>query len=195
VQATPLPGKFTPAPGVSPTPPCSQLPIRGFGKVWSDQAWARDLVGCASYSIEKGMKFQAQRFERGVMIWSDADIWVNRNVVWVLFSDDQTYARIPDTYDPGMAEPTPLTPPKGKLEPRGRLGKAWREGGGVKDRLGWAIEPPTSGGGAYQEFDRGLMYWIPFKADDRWIYVLTQYWPCPPCGPRIDWAAYLDTWQ
>jgi hypothetical protein len=42
------------------------------------------------------------------------------------------------------------------------------------------------------------MYWIPFTTavgEDRWIFALSRYVVCPPCGPRLDWAAYRDTWQ
>ncbi len=196
----PLP---TPAPTATPPPPptpgteppdttCTEFPIRGFGKVWNENKSARDMVGCTSYTVEKGMKFLAQRFERGVMFWTDANFYDNRGVVWVLFTDNYTYARVADTYSQGEAEPTPQSPPEGKLEPRGKLGKAWREGAGVQKRLGWAIAPEVSGNGSWQEFERGLMFWIPFGADRR-IYVLGRWYPWPPGGRRNDWLEFIDT--
>lgn len=193
VPPTPPP---SPVPGVSPTPPCFRVPIRGFGKVWDENPAARALVGCP-YAIELGMGYEAQRFEGGVMFWTDADFYDNRAVVWVLFADDSTYARVPDTWMSGQAEPTPLTPPGGLYEPRGRLGKAWREGAGVRNRLGWAIETVQQGRGAWQGFDRGYMFWLVYRAgaadEERWIYVLGTYYPCPPCGSRNDWLKFVDT--
>lgn len=194
---TPLPSPYpppTPTPSGAPLDTtCTAFPIRGFGKVWTENKSARELVGCTSYQNEKGMKFLAQQFEHGVMFWTDASFYENKGVVWVLFADNGTYARVPDTYAQGEAEPTPLSPPEGKLEPRGKLGKAWREGAGVQKRLGWAIAPEVSGNGAWQEFERGLMFWIPF-GDDRRIYVLGRWNPYPPGGSRNDWLGFVDTW-
>jgi len=196
IPPTPMMPTYPP-PGITPTPPCFQVPIRGFGKVWDENPSARALVGCP-YMTEQGMRYEAQRFEGGVMFWTDADFYDNTGIVWVLFSDDGTYARVPDTWF-GGPEPTPLSPPKGLYEPRGRLGKAWREGAGVRDRLGWAIEPVQQGNGAWQGFDRGYMFWIVYRQglpdQERWIYVLSTYYPWPPGGSRNDWLKFVDTWE
>jgi len=196
--ATPAP-TATPSPLLSPTPPCIKFPRRGFGKVWYENESARDLVGCASYSVEEGMHYLAQRFERGLIFWTDADFYENLRVAWVLFGDDMTYARVPVTWAEGQPEPPPLTPPEGFYEPRGCLGQAWREGAGVRERLGWAVGPEQSGGGAWQEFDRGFMFWIVYNRDtpdeEKIIYVLAAYWPWPPGGRRNDWLEFVDTWE
>lgn len=189
-----LPPPATPTilayPPPRPTSMCPWLPVRAFGKVWSEQVPARELAGCPVRETDERMSFEAQRFEHGVMLWTDARYWEDRSVVWVLFSDDSTYARIPDTWMPGFEEPTPLSPPDGLHEPRGRLGKAWREGAGVRARLGWAVEPPVSGSGAWQLFNHGLMFRIPYQTAptrDWWIYVLSH--------SRNAWAAFADTWE
>lgn len=141
----------------------------------------RLYVGCPSYPRdEKAVKFEAQRFERGVIFRTDSTDYWDAGYVFVLFGDNGTFTRISDTWVQGQSEPLPPTPPSGLYEPRGRLGKAWRKGAGVKDRLGWAIESVKSGQGAWQRFERGFMYWIPYKAgtpqemEDRWIYVLAN---------------------
>ena len=145
------------------------------------------------------------------MLWIDQPgfSW-ERGVVLVLFQDNMTFARVSDTWEPGQPEPSPQTPPQGLYEPRERFGKAWREGAGVKDRLGWAIELEKKGGawspnpadalnGAAQGFLRGLMYWIPYKAgtasytEDRWIYVLATL--KSDRSPGNSWLAFPDTWR
>ena len=149
--------------------------------------------------------FVVQRFERGVMLCiQQSGFGWEWGVVLVLFQDDMTFARVSDTWRAEQPEPSPQVPPAGLYEPQGRFGKVWREGAGVKDRLGWSIEPEKKGGpwssdpakalnGAAQGFQRGVMYWIPYKAgtpqyrDDRWIYVVTT--------TRYRWLAFTDTWQ
>ena len=200
---TPLPPTATSTPSPTPTiPACYVVPVRGFGKVWSEHPEAREYVGCPSYpKNEQGVDFIAQRFKGGVMFWTSSQSWFDRGNIIVLFRSNGTYVRIPDTWAPGQPEPTPMTPPAGLYEPRGRLGKAWREGlgGGIRQELGWAIEPERRGRGAWQAFERGFMYWIPYKPpDDRWIYVLSIRWPSPPAGsgkPRNDWLEFLDTFR
>ncbi len=199
-SATPTPAKPPPSstPLPTPTPPCVLVPKRGFGKVWYENESARKLLGCA-HGMEKGMNYLAQRFEHGVIFWTDADFYENLGVAWVLFRDDMTYARVHVAWTEGQLEPTPLAPPKGFYEPRGRIGQAWREGAGVRKRLGWAIEPEQSGRGAWQAFDRGFMFWIVYNRgtpeEERMIYVLAAYKPWPPGGPRNDWLEFVDTWK
>lgn len=192
---TPIP---SPTPLPTPTPPCVRFPRRGFGKVWHENESARDLVGCAYYD-EEGMNYMARRFEHGVIFWTDADFYENLGVAWVLFRDNMTYTSVPVTWTEGQPEPSPLAPPEGFYEPHGRIGQAWREGAGVRERLGWALETEQSGGGAWQEFDRGFMFWIVYNQgtpdEERMIYVLAAYWPWPPGGRRNDWLEFVDTWK
>jgi hypothetical protein len=104
--------------------------------VWNDQLRVQDLVGCAGYSDEKGMRFEAQRFENGAMIWTDADMWDNQGVVWVLFEDAGTYSRVPDGYRSGEAEPEPLAPRRTNSS----RADGWARPGvrGPASKTGWA---------------------------------------------------------
>jgi len=215
---TPLPPTATPKP---PTPiptatptlePCYIVPIRGFGKVWDENPSARAYVGCPYYSREKGMDFIAQRFQHGVIFWMtgpDYPTW-EQGSAYVLFRDNGTFIRVPVSWGTGQPAPipTPTSPPTEPFEPLGNLAEVWREGPGVKTRLGLAVEAEKSGNGAWQEFWSGWMFWIPYKQGtpddmpgkpfeqrDRWIYVLADYWPYPPGGVRNDWLEFLDTWQ
>jgi hypothetical protein len=109
----------------------------------------------------------------------------------VLFANDGTATRIQDRYDQSRPDPIATeTPPQGLYTPSGRLGLVWREGAGVRDRLGWAIEPLRQGTGAWQGYAGGSMAWVAFQqgtpqdVDDRWIYVVSN-------GNR--WLTYKDT--
>jgi hypothetical protein len=151
--------------------------------------------------------YTVQRFERGVMLRVEqvAFDW-ERGAILVLFQDDMTFVRVSDAWKRDLPEPLSQVPPSGKYEPRAPFGKVWREGAKMKDRLGWAIESAKEGGpwspepakalnGASQGFERGVMYWIPFKAgtpdylEDRWIYVLNTG------GSTQRWLAFPDTWR
>jgi len=192
--------------------PCHVAPIRGFGKVWDENPSARAYVGCPYYSREKGMECIAQRFEHGAVFWMtgpDYPTW-QQGYAYVLFGDDGTFIRVPVSWgaERPAPMPTPAATPTEPFEPQGNLAEVWREGPGVKRRLGLALEPEKSCNGAWQEFSRGWMFWIPyrqgtpddvpgkpFEQRDRWIYVLAWYWPYPPGGSRNDWLQFLDTWE
>jgi hypothetical protein len=209
----PIGGVITSVAEISSQPPsvetpCTVLPVRGLGKVWYEYRIVRDYVGCAaSYTRERAVPFSAQRFEGGTMLWIPWAYWEDWNHVLVLFNDDGSYQRVPDSWDPETPDPAPTAAPSGKIEPRGRFGKVWREAPSVRQRLGWAIEPEKLGGawdqdpklalnGSWQEFTNGRMYWIPYKAgtpsyaEDRWIYVLAA------SGSYAGkWLAFSDTFK
>ena len=190
--------------------PCHIAPIRGFGKVWDERRSARAYVGCPYYTQEKGMDFIAQRFQQGGIFWVSGPDYRTLDYAYVLFSDDATYIQVPVGWgaEPPVPMPSPTAVSTEPFEPEGNLAEVWREGPGVKRRLGLALGPERRGDGAWQEFSRGRMFWIPYKQGtpedavdkpfeqrDRWIYVLTEYWPYPPGGKRNDWLAFLDTWE
>lgn len=175
--------------------------MRGFGKVWAEHQEVRDYVGCPWYPwTERAIGFTAQRFEGGIIFYTDLTGWFEENAVFVLFRDNMTWAKV---IVPSWAQPEPIeTPPAGRYAPQGRIAYAWQQGAGVRARLGWAIEPEKSGrvddgtNGAWQAFERGYMYWIPWNLpDDRYIYVLSTYYPYPPGGARYDWLEFKDTWN
>jgi hypothetical protein len=150
---------------------CDNVPVRGFGKVWADHTEVKQGLGCPySYyycyggtcSGEQAMVSAVQRFERGSMIWVNRPTWEGTQWVYVLFSDG-TYQRFVDTFRDGDPESDPsIVPPEGLYQPIRGFGKVWREGTGaqVRERLGWATEPEQGGDGAWQSFERGLMFWI-----------------------------------
>ncbi|HUS17192.1 MAG TPA: hypothetical protein VM536_19520, partial [Chloroflexia bacterium] len=80
--------------------------------------------------------------------------------VFTLF-DDGTYQHFDDKYVPGQPAVCSPTAPKGFVVPQGSFNKVWCEGTGarVRERLGWATDLEKSGDGAWQMFDRGIMYW------------------------------------
>ncbi|HLF09071.1 MAG TPA: hypothetical protein VI789_06980 [Dehalococcoidia bacterium] len=192
----------TPTTG-GPASSCASLPIRGFGKVWAEQADARALVGCPAQR-EVGTIFEAQRFERGLLVWQeyidDPSPFPPRGTILVLFDDDGSVARLADRWSATMPEPTPAgVAPAGLVQPSGRLGLAWREGAGLQSRLGWAIEPVRKGSGAWQGFTLGELVWIPFQqgtaldVEDRWLYAVSNAPTGQAAGPQ--WLAYKDTFR
>lgn len=81
-----------------------------------------------------------QRFQRGVMLWSQAE-----DRIYVLFDDDQNPAwqAYQDRFDEGedpSSDPD-IEPPEGLYEPVRGFGLVWREAPNVRERLGWAVEP------------------------------------------------------
>ena len=199
---SPRPTTPPPVTFASPTPPCQEAPVRGFGQVWFESQAARDYVGCPSYPREeRGVDFTAQRFDKGVILYTSASGWFDKDAVVVLFQDDGTWLKF---IVPGNAQPEPIkdTPPAGHFLPQGRIGYVWQQGAGVRSRLGWPIETEKSGkvanntNGAWQAFERGYMYWIPYgQPDDRWIYVVATYYRWPPGGARNHWLVFKDTWN
>jgi hypothetical protein len=202
----PTPVVPLPTPTVAPPQPaCAYLPVRGFGRLWSSNAQVQAALGCPTYPTQDmPVVFLAQRFQGGVMLWTEAE----PGFVYALFRDQMKYIAVPDTWREGEAEP-PEAAPQGFYTPTGRLGKAWREGTGVRQRLGWALEAQKVGGGwvpdpaaarngAWQSFMYGTMVWIPYKAgsaeymSDRWMYIVTKNYPFPPGGSRNDWMEFLE---
>jgi uncharacterized protein with LGFP repeats len=177
-----------------------ELPVRGFGKVWAENQSARDYLGCPSYpKSEAGVDFTAQRFENGVIFFTSASGYFDKDSALVLFGDNKTWNKV---VAPSDASPAPIgAPPAGKFAPAGRIGWVWQQAAGVRTRLGWAIAPEKLGkiadgsNGAWQTFSRGYMYWIPWaQPSDLSIYVVANYNAYPPGGSRNDWLEFKDTW-
>lgn len=172
--------------------------VGGFGKIWTEKQSARDYVGCP-IGAEKGIDFTAQRFENGVIFFTNAADSFGKDAVLVLFRDDGTWSQ--SNVASGAAPSGIGTPPAGKFAPTGRIGWLWQNGANVRARLGWALAPEKTGkygdpsNGAWESFSRGYMYWFPWALpDDRYIYVLATYNLYPPGGNRADWLEFKDTW-
>jgi len=196
--ATTVPAKPTVPALPSPTPQCQPLPVGGFGKVWIENEAVRNYVGCPLKS-ETGVDFTAQRFEKGVILFTSPSAFYEKDTVLVLFRDDKTWSTV--IVPSGAAPGTIGAPPAGMYAPTGRIGWAWQNAAAVRTRLGWAIEPEKAGTvaalthAAWQSYSRGNLFWVKYNdPDDRWIYVVAAYRPYPPGGSRSDWLEYKDTW-
>jgi hypothetical protein len=96
-------------------------------------------AGPAAYTT-----IQAERFERGVMIWTKA-----ADRIYVLYSDGNSprWQTRANEWFSGMPEFDPtIVPPAGFFQPVRGFGLAWRDeqatpGYRARDRLGWALEP------------------------------------------------------
>jgi hypothetical protein len=172
----------------SPTLTCQQVPVRGFGKVWAEHRNVQYGLGCPQtyppFDKEMQVETAYQPFERGAMLWISRTTYVQERLIYVLFSDG-TFQPFEDTWRDGQPVSGGETPPVGFYEPVRGFGKVWREGTGaqVRERLGWATAPETGGPGAYQQFERGEMYWSS-TIDKIWVLYGTVYtYPAPTPVP------------
>jgi len=80
------------------------------------------------------------------------------------------------------------------VQPSAGFGKVWREGTGVgvRDRLGWAVAPESTGAGAIESFQRGAMVFTP---NPREVFVLAATTPDRPPQVLQVWRAYADTFE
>ena len=77
-----------------------------------------------------------QRFENGIMLWVGGE-----DRIYVLFDDGASpnWTAFPDEWDSGEPDRDPnLNPPPGLFQPVRGFGLVWREGQGVRERIGWA---------------------------------------------------------
>jgi hypothetical protein len=185
---------------------CRQVPVRGFGKVWANHRNVQRGVGCPIIygpGNETALQTAFQPFEHGTMLWVNPTVPVYPNVtgptIYVFF-DDGTLQRFDDTWREGQPANAGLTPPAGRYEPVRGFGKVWREGTGVKvrERLGWATAPEKGAPGAYQQFDRGEMFWSG-AVNKIWVLygtVSAGGYPQPTPGPApspYSYDVYDDT--
>jgi hypothetical protein len=73
-------------------------PVAGFGKVWREEAGVRDRLGWATES-ETGSAGEIQPFQRGEMVWREAE-----DLIWVFYADfnwevDGTWDVFEDTFE------------------------------------------------------------------------------------------------
>jgi hypothetical protein len=175
-------------------PLCQTVPIRGFGTVWGEHEAVAATLGCPLWPyLEEGTNAAVQTFEHGTMLWLAADSNYGSDPVYVLF-DTGDYQRFPDL---GPADPAVVgTVPEGFHAPGDRFSKVYWEGTGarVRQRLGHAVSPPVESPGAFQQFERGRMFWT--EALDR-ISVLYDYWQWDSKGENgiqvRSWIAFEDS--
>ncbi|MBE7551406.1 MAG: SH3 domain-containing protein [Anaerolineales bacterium] len=152
---------------------CTLVPIRGFGKVWSEHPEVKNTLGCADswQNGEQATQAAVQIFQNGLMVWLQADGYYSGDPVYVFFADG-SYQRFGDL---GPADPAKVgTIPTGFYAVGDEFSKVYWEGTGaqVKERLGYAIGPASDSAGAFQQFSNGRMFWT--ETIDR-IFVIYEY--------------------
>jgi hypothetical protein len=173
---------------------CTDVPIRGFGKVWGEHPEVQAMLGCPDswQGGEQGTRAAVQIFQNGLMVWLEADGFYSGDPIWVFFSDG-TYQRFGEL---GPADPVKVgVVPAGFYEVGDKFGKVYWEGTGaqVKERLGYAIRPATDSAGAFQSFSNGRMFWT--EVIDR-IFVVYEYGYFDENNTYIQvrtWHSYEDT--
>jgi len=173
---TPVPAASSPAQVRAPVPTapnvgnsaastagqCATLPVKGLGKVYSENPNVAQPLGCAK-EPERVASMAEQTFQKGLMYWRGD----NRQIYVIL--DTGRWAAYPDTWNEGDPSPSVGTPtPPGTVEPVRGFGKVWRDGPGVRTALGWANVGERGFDGLVQPFEQGIM----IESDRRVIFVL-----------------------
>lgn len=138
---------------------CTGQPTGGFATIINGDPTLAAQISCP---LGNGVTVQTayQPFERGAMVWVSAVGSSGQSGIYVFYNNN-TYQRFIDTWREGI-DPSSSgeTPPDGRFEPVRGFGKIWRESGGVRENLGWALQPEAGGSGAVQLFERGEMVYL-----------------------------------
>lgn len=81
-----------------------------------------------------------QGFQNGRMFWLEPvkQIWVT----WTNERGETIWSVFDDAFEEGMMESDDnIVPPEGLFQPERGFGLLWRTNDGVRDQIGWAIEP------------------------------------------------------
>ncbi|MDO8688909.1 MAG: hypothetical protein Q7R39_02680 [Dehalococcoidia bacterium] len=141
---------------------CAASPVKGFGKVYSENPNVARPLGCAQ-EPEKVVSMAGQTFQHGFLYWR-GDI----RQIYAIF-DTGRWVAYPDTWNEGDPSPSVGTPaPPGAFEPVRGFGKVWRDGAGVRTALGWATAGERGFNGAAEPFEQGFMV----ATDNEGIFVL-----------------------
>lgn len=120
-------------------------------------------LGCP-LAVQRDMPLAEQIFERGTMVWvAGTDLARQAPAIYVTRTSPLPLAhtRYPDTAAEGAPVPPPLSPPAGRYEPIRGFGKVWREQPGVREALGWAVEPERGATGVFIPFSSGgAIVWL-----------------------------------
>ncbi|MDQ3927905.1 MAG: hypothetical protein M3328_02030, partial [Chloroflexota bacterium] len=144
----------------SPTPGCMLEPVRGFGKVWRENADVRERMGCPTVPEESVLPSAQQHFQYGYMFWRG-----DTRTIYVFLQSgprDQygTWFEFKDTWVEGEPVPTVEgdTPDGGYVPVRG-FGKIWANNPTLRQKIGYATEPETSVDAVWQPFEHGMAVW------------------------------------
>lgn len=174
------PGRGTPTATATPGG-CLLLPVRGFGRVWSDNASVRARIGCPTRSEEKVDPAAEQHFQGGYMFWKG-----DTHTIYVFVGDSEksgAWYEFKDTWVEGETIPQvgPAPPPGTYLPIRG-FGKVWAGNDALRQALGYALDQETTIEAVWQPFEHGLAFWTA----DRSIRFLYE---------DGRWERYTDTFQ
>jgi hypothetical protein len=135
------------------------MPVRGFGKVWQENAHVRNRAGCPR-ELESGITSTAyQQFEGGYMFWRGDTRTI---FVFIGNTKDQygVWREYVDTWTEGEPTPQPTrTPPAGRFMPVRGFGKIWAADESLQIALGWAVEEERSIGAVWQPYDSANALW------------------------------------
>jgi hypothetical protein len=146
-------------------------PDPALDRVWASQD-VQDMLGWATEPLARQVWVAVQPFELSqYMIWRE-----DTHRITVLEGNGQ-WSVYDDTWVEGQPEQDPsIVAPAGKFQPKRGFGKLWRTAAGLRERLGWALEPEKGYTAAVQSFQYGAM----IKTDDT-FYVLGK------SGDRTGW--------
>jgi hypothetical protein len=172
----------TPRPGTpTPKPPCTTMPVNGFGKVWRENPQVRERVKCP-VDVEQALPVAAQqRFQGGYMFWRGD---LRKIYVFIGGPNDSvgTWQVYDDTWIVGEAEPLPSrTPTPGYYLPVRGFGKLWNANPDLQIALGFAIEQEQATTAAWQPYEGGYALWTADKVirflynDGLWVRFEDNY--------------------
>ena len=173
---------------------CTEVPIRGFGKVWGDHLEVQQRLSCPSTWAggERGTQAAVQTFQYGLMLWLESDSVQYADPVYVFFNDG-SYQRFGDL---GSADPEKVgTTPTGFFAVGDKFSKVYWEGTGarVKERLGYATSDINDSAGAFQQFYNGRMFWAETIDEIFVIYDYSYYDKATERSIRVRaWESYED---
>jgi hypothetical protein len=157
LTATPTPTAVptrlpTKVPTPTPTPCTVALGAAFQSRVGADLKIASALGCPTTWQLQIWTAEQVFQHER--MLWKE-----DRDVAYILFNDSGTYQVEGDLYvegDPEDACPEIGGAPEGLFKPVRGFNRQWCYALGVRDRLGWALEPEAGYDATWQTFQHGI---------------------------------------
>ncbi|MFO7697964.1 MAG: hypothetical protein R6X16_12520, partial [Anaerolineae bacterium] len=156
VTAQPTLAPRTATPTATVLPAC-EIPVQAdLLSAWTSSA---GLFGCPSFPAMRE-NWGWQPFEGGAAFWRRD----TRQIIIALSSG--TMLPFEDRWLEGMPDqPCQATPPEGLWQPIRGFGLVWCQESGVREGLGWAVQPESAFLSTYQLFGTGVM----FKGPDQGV--------------------------
>jgi hypothetical protein len=137
---------------------CAYYPAGEFADVYQNNPDIAQQLGCLNAPAEtRTFPAAYQNFQEGMMLWRS-----DENNIYVLGSSTGDFRQYPDTFQEGVdPEASSETPPDGFFAPRRGFLKVWQNQPGVRQVLGWALQPEQPVTLTVQEFPNGSMLSLP----------------------------------